>query len=669
MLEQIFLKIMDMSGAASLVIVIVFLVRILLKRFPKYLSYMLWSVALFRLLCPVTLESRISPIPNLDPVFYEYLSEKDTALPEIKGALSESTVLYIGNETKSVLETTSISPTPSQQAGTPDNAEVPLQELFILFGKYVWISGIGIMLLYCVVSTAKLRKKVSTSIPFKENIYIIDETLSPFVMGLLNPKIYLPECLCGKERDYIVLHEKLHIRRFDHVVKPVAFAALCIHWFNPLVWIAFIFFCKDMEMSCDEAVIKKMGENIRADYSASLLTLSTRHRIIRGIPVDFGEGDTKDRIKNLAAFRKTPKGILVILIAGIVILNICLAFTRNTFIDKDNLQNEINIVKNEEISDKPNESEKLNVSLDITEHYITNTGDPSNLYYIDENSVLWGSGKNEYAQLGQGTQDYEFHSEMLKIAENVIHVDYSQEGFVIFLTNEHKLYGMGNAGCGVLQQYDAFDWTRYTNGEHYTVTTPILLMENVVYARCGRDDVVCMEEDGTVWTWGTIYAEGGYSSEKVYFIEKPRKILENAVLVTGGWFNHAALLQDGTVWTWGYNSAGNCGVADLLVVSEPTMVAEDVVMVLTGMAVSGYPQPGIEEIAKAWTGELKYHTEYDNIAGFGDIYPRYLNNTVIRKADGSYWVCGENVGTEGKVVQGMEGNYSVICTHEFYQCE
>lgn len=148
-----------MSGAASLVIVIVFLVRILLKRFPKYLSYMLWSVALFRLLCPVTLESRISPIPNLDPVFYEYLSEKDTALPEIKGALSESTVLYIGNETKSVLETTSISPTPSQQAGTPDNAEVPLQELFILFGKYVWISGIGIMLLYCVVSTAKLRKK------------------------------------------------------------------------------------------------------------------------------------------------------------------------------------------------------------------------------------------------------------------------------------------------------------------------------------------------------------------------------------------------------------------------------------------------------------------------------------------------------------------------------
>lgn len=116
-------------------------------------------------------------------------------------------------------------------------------------------------------------------------------------MGLLNPKIYLPECLCGKERDYIVLHEKLHIRRFDHVVKPVAFAALCIHWFNPLVWIAFIFFCKDMEMSCDEAVIKKMGENIRADYSASLLTLSTRHRIIRGIPVDFGEGDTRIGLK------------------------------------------------------------------------------------------------------------------------------------------------------------------------------------------------------------------------------------------------------------------------------------------------------------------------------------------------------------------------------------
>lgn len=671
MLEQIFLKVIDMSRTASMIIVAVFLIRILLKRFPKYLSYMLWGVVIFRLLCPVTLESDFSPVPNLEPVFYAYLSEKEAAMTE--GASGDSAVLHTGDKADHVSGPPQITPVPFHQAGNGTKGEVSLQELFLLFGKYVWISGISIMLMYCVISTAKIRKKVLISIPFKENIYILDETVTPFVMGILKPKIYLPGCLSKNEQEYIILHEKFHIRRFDHIAKPVAFAALCIHWFNPLVWIAFIYFCKDMEMSCDEAVIKILGENIRADYSASLLALSTQHRILRGLPVDFGEGNTRDRIKNLAAFRKTPKGLLVVLIAGVVILVICLAFNHKPLIaDSNNPADEIIPVKNLDTLETPDtqdEPEPLNLALDITEHYITNTGDPSNLYYIDENNILWGSGRNEYGQLGQGTQNYEFYSELVQIAENVVHVDYSQKGFVIFLTNDHKLYGIGNAGCGALQQYDEFDWTRYINGENYIVSTPVLLTENVVYARCGRDDIVCLDENGTVWTWGTIYIEGSSLSNNICFIEKPEKILENAVLVTGGWFHHAALLQNGTVWTWGYNSAGNCGVADPAVVNEPRMVAENVVMVWTDLAVDAYPQPGTEEFAKAWTGNLKYHTEYDNIAEFEDIYPRYLNNTVIRKADGSYWVCGENVGTKEKVVSGAEGDYSVICTHEFYPCE
>lgn len=266
------------------------------------------------------------------------------------------------------------------------------------------------------------------------------------------------------------------------------------------------------------------------------------------------------------------------------------------------------------------DSEQLDISLNIKEYYISNTGNPSNLYYIDENNILWGSGRNEYGQLGQGTQDYEFYSDMIKIAENVIHVDYSQTGFTIFLTKDNQLYGMGNAGTGALLQYGGFDWTRYTNGENYAVTTPILLMENVAYARCGRDDVVCQKEDGTVWTWGD-------------------------------------------------NSAGNCGVADLFVVSKPTMVAEDVAMVWTDLAIDSYPQPNEEDIAMAWTGKLKYNSEYNHIAEFNDIYPKYLNNTVIRKTDGSYWVCGENVGTQEKLVSGIEGDYSIVCTDQFTLCE
>lgn len=317
---------------------------------------------------------------------------------------------------------------------------------------------------------------------------------------------------------------------------------------------------------------------------------------------------------------------------------------------------------------KDDTSEALQTTINLAEHYTTHVGDPGNFYYIDEDHVLWGSGWNEYGQLGQGTQDDAFHSEGLKIAEDVLHVDYSQKGFAVFLTMDHKLYGIGNAGSGTLRQYEEFDWTRYTNGADCVVTTPILLMEDVVYANCGRDDIVCLKEDGNVWTWGTVYAANRMSND-VYYIAEPEKILEDAVLVTGGWFHHAALLQDGTLWTWGYNSAGNCGVADSFVVKEPTLVAEDVAMVWTNRAIDGYPQPDVEEIELGWIGESQYHTEYESISGFGDIYPDYLNNTVIQKTDGSYWVCGENVGTEEKIVHGAEGDYSVICSDEFWQID
>ena len=692
MLEQMFLKVMDMSRIASIVIVAVFLVRMLLKRFPKSLSYLLWSVVLFRLLCPVTLESDYSPVPNLGSIFYDDTSEKNVVSPE---APDEWTVPYTDGEAENVPENAQVSPgeaadtqvtdtqvtdaqvTDAQAAdaqgasaqfhldGNVRAAEVSWQERFILFGKYVWLAGISILFLYCVISAVMVRNKVSASIPLKENIYMADEAISPFVMGIFNPRIYLPEGLSEKEQEYIILHEKFHIRRFDHIVKPVAFAALCVHWFNPLVWFAFVFFCKDMEMSCDEAVIKRLGETVRADYSDSLLALSTQRRIIGGIPVDFGEGDVKGRVKNLAAFRKTKGWIMAVLIAGVVILTVCLAFTRKTFIsDSDasaeDINDEINIAENGEMTDQPDESdevEPLHVSVDITDYYITHKGNSSNLYHIDENHVLWGCGRNEYGQLGQGTQDYDFHEDMIKIAENVVHVDFSLRGFVIFITEDHRLYGMGDAAGGALQQYTGSDWSKYINGGHCYVSEPYLLAVNVAYARCGRDDIVCLKEDGSVWTWGTVY--------RGYFIASPQKIFESAVLVTGGWYHHAALLPNGTVWTWGYNEAGNCGVADLGLVSQPTMVAEDVVMVWTDFVwdVDSYP-PDAEDIVMAWTGKLK-DTEHDTIAEY-DGWCFSSANTVIQKADGSYWVCGENVGTEEKVAHGEEGDYSVICTHEFY---
>ena len=253
MLGQVFFKVMDMSRSAGMIILVIFPVRILLKRFPKYISYMLWSVVLFRLLCPVTLESGISPVPNLEPVFHGYASGENFVSTE--GAdISAGTYTGGAGGGTNVPETRQAAPAQNHPEGNAGVApaqvhtegitravEVFWGDLFVLYGKYVWISGMSVMFLYCVISTVRIRKRVSVSIPFKENIYITDETISPFVMGIFRPRIYLPGGLSVKEQEYIILHEKFHIRRFDHVVKPVAFAALCLHWFNPLVWIAFAF--------------------------------------------------------------------------------------------------------------------------------------------------------------------------------------------------------------------------------------------------------------------------------------------------------------------------------------------------------------------------------------------------------------------------------------------
>lgn len=286
---------------------------------------------------------------------------------------------------------------------------------------------------------------------------------------------------------------------------------------------------------------------------------------------------------------------------------------------------------------------KASVSLSIEDYYITNTGYTNNLYYIDQDNVLWGSGSNQYGQLGQGTRDDLFYDDLVKIAEDVIHVDYSQKGFAIYLTKDHKLYGMGNAGCGALQQFRELDPEAYANGAAHTVNTPLLLMEDVAYARCGRDDVACMTQDHAVWLWGTIVYGGAYS-------QMPVKVLENAALVTGGAFNHAALLADGSVWTWGYNYAGNCGIADTYAVNSPTQVGEDAVMV--------------------WTGSAQDNIHCQDISDLGNVNPRGLENTIVLKEDGTYWACGMGLGTE-KTLKYYWGlyDYKATCTSEFVQVD
>jgi len=319
--DRIFMQILDLSKTASFVILIVIAGRLLLKKAPKVFSYALWAIVLFRLLCPVAMETQISFVPKMTSVSQGYtLSDEPIS---VLGA-SEAAYQAVGDALNGGLGIQHIRTMEEAEDGMTRYVSTDWWSVWILFGKYVWVVGMAVMLLYSAVSYLKIRKQIQIAVPLKDNILIADDIKSPFVIGFIRPKIYLPYNLGDKEQEYIILHEQHHIRRFDHIVKAAAFLALTIHWFNPLVWIAFVLACKDMEMSCDEAVIRALGDEVRADYSASLLTLATGHRIIAGTPLAFGEGDTKGRIRNLSKWKKPAIWVMIVTVIVCIVLGVCL---------------------------------------------------------------------------------------------------------------------------------------------------------------------------------------------------------------------------------------------------------------------------------------------------------------------------------------------------------
>ena len=205
-------------------------------------------------------------------------------------------------------------------------ASINPMQVWIFIGESIWILGILVLIIYSIVSTLKLSKRLKSRNLIRDNIYESNSIEIPFVFGIIKPKIYLPLGLCQNERTYIIKHEETHIKRFDHIIKFFSFLIASITWFNPLVWIAFILMSKDMELSCDERVIKEMGNNIKKDYSTSLLSLSSSRRIIGGSPLAFGGKNTKGRIKNILNYKKAGfwvslLGVIIIILASIGLLS------------------------------------------------------------------------------------------------------------------------------------------------------------------------------------------------------------------------------------------------------------------------------------------------------------------------------------------------------------
>ncbi len=314
--NTVFPRVLDMTAIASVVILVVILVRFLLRKAPKVFSYLLWSVVLFRLLCPISFSTNMSMF-NLKlfdaPMIHE-LQNEVTHNEELNNTHKE-----VVNE---VNTPDNLQPTNATTSTviTPPDAGNKLS--IVSIATAVWSAGMVLLFVMNLVSLIKLKHKTAACLKIRDNIYIADEIDTPFCLGFVHPKIFLPSNLQDKEMAYIIIHEQTHIRRMDHIIKILAFVALIIHWFNPLVWIAFILASKDIEMSCDETVLRKMKGDIRQDYCMSILQLATRRRISLVSPLSFADGDPKRRIKNVMNYQKPRRGalalsMLICIVAGV----------------------------------------------------------------------------------------------------------------------------------------------------------------------------------------------------------------------------------------------------------------------------------------------------------------------------------------------------------------
>ena len=308
-MTELFSKVLNMSLTGSVVIAFVMAARLLLRRSPKIYAYVLWAAVLFRLLCPISLSASVSLLGWLQP-----------EVQEMSPATSTISYLPAGTVQPRLDAAAERQEKPENAEILPESAPFQWEDM----AARIWIAGVSAMALYSLLSYLRLRIRLAEAMHCRDNIYLSDRIDSPFVMGLLRPRIYLPSVVPVQERPYILAHEQHHIRRGDPLWKLLGYCALCIHWFNPLVWAAFVLAGKDMEMSCDEAVIRQLGADIRADYSASLLRLATHRKVISGMPLAFGEGDTRGRVLNMARWKK-PRVWVSILCAvlSIAVLAAC----------------------------------------------------------------------------------------------------------------------------------------------------------------------------------------------------------------------------------------------------------------------------------------------------------------------------------------------------------
>ena len=306
-MAAVFLKLLNLSISASWLVLAVLVLRLISKRSPKWVNVLLWGIVALRLVLPFSIESALSLIPSAETV-------SPAAVQFAPAPTITSGVSVIDNAVNSSLS--------EHFAAVPTASVNPLYVWTEIAG-WVWLIGLGAMLLYALVSYLRLRRRVSVSLPIQDHIYLCDAISSPFILGVVKPRIYLPSGLDEVQRQNVLAHEQAHLARRDHWWKPLGFALLAVYWFNPVLWLAYTLLCRDIELACDERVIRTMDESAVKTYSTVLLACSMPRKAVITCPLAFGEVGVKERVRNALHYKKPACWVVAASVAVCVVVAVC----------------------------------------------------------------------------------------------------------------------------------------------------------------------------------------------------------------------------------------------------------------------------------------------------------------------------------------------------------
>ncbi|MCM1500022.1 MAG: hypothetical protein NC124_16290 [Clostridium sp.] len=624
-------NIVNMVLGTTILILLILLARWLFwKRCNPNILYFLWIFVAFRILLPINIpfvwhNTHLNEEFVRNTPIYSYVTRENTEAVPKGNEVSNDSMLSddAGDDNKLDAD---IGQSTDKRKAPKLKASLPAKTIFII----IWCIGSMILTFYFVLvnfyTFHHIKKRKVGELNHKIEIYEVAG--HNCLVGIFHPQIFIaPQILKNPlYKQYVLLHEMEHYKIKDNFWLLIRTLCLIVQWFNPLVWIAYFKAQEDCELACDYRVLSCLNGSEKESYAETLLYILEldQKKVYFATSVVKRNKSMKKRMKCIFEKRKTKLFLILLFFMGMatatsfVKVKIHGEETDNTTVEgslpdkkaaarEDDAENaeQTDIVFVENMKDIAGGKDLNNAGCYTTD--ITRGG---NHFWIDENQTLWGTGSSEYGQLGELKEDVSIVTEPQKIADNVKHVDFSGEYFVIFLTEDNKLYGLGGNPAGVLRESgkDNFN-SAYMN----VVTEPVLIMEHVAFAKCGYSTIIALSEDGDVYVMGN-NGYSAFSNEQYY---TPKKVMEDARYVTSYFHTYAVICNDNSLWTWGDNRLGQCGIGSFSANVES-------------------PQKVMDDVDCAWMGKVAFNggnaiTEQDNL--------------VVLKKDGNYYGCGEGIGT------------------------